>query len=277
MRIFPRPIVARRILYTYLCALAIFAGALLAASAARADDTLTLAGSLESGTCRDTYTGEADVTQTVSLEYRHESQDFSALGYARRAPSGGNCADAAFSFDGEIERRWGGRVYGLVRLGAEQTTATGAYRHVDGGLILFASRSDGSPAYTALLGVGRCWGDWCVEAGANLAPNDYRGHVGAQSGHVGLTYARELLGGDLDVALEVEGPALGTLITGQRVSWSRPLAEHVDLSLGWRRRGGLDEYLSPFAEQLVLDDRSYSLAGTDGAVSTLEVGVTARF
>lgn len=263
--------------------------AALAAAPAAAVDELTLAGSLESGACRDTFSGEAESTQSASLEYRHESEGLSARGYGRVAPSGGNCADDAFTFDAEVERRFGlpGGWYGLARLGAEQYATTGVYRHVGAdGLVLFANETDGSPAHTALFGAGRCFGAgcadaaagaaWRVEAGANLAPNDYRGDLGAQSGHAGLEWRRPLLGGEIEAELEFEGPSFGRLVTGQRVSWSRAVSERFDLFVGYRRRGGLDNYAPPFAPSIALDGREYLLGATDGAVSTLEVGFTAR-
>ena len=257
-------------------------GALCLSGNSHAADTLTLAANMESGTCRDTFTGEAETTQTVSLEYRHESEGFSVMGYGRKAPSGGNCADDAFTFDTEIERRFQGPgdFYGLVRVGAERYVSTGVFRHVGGdGLVLFANQTDGSPAYTALVGVGRCFGRFCAEAGLNLAPNDYVGNEGAQSGHFNVSYSHELLGGNLEIALEAETPDtdFSTLVTGQRVNWSRQLAANFDLSIGYRRRAGLDEYLSPFDASTLLDGREYFLGVTDGVVSTFEVGISARF
>ena len=256
-------------------------GAFCLSGNSHAADTLTLAASMDSGICRDTFTGEAETTQTVSLEYRHESEDFSVTGYGRKAPAGGNCADDAFTFDTEIERRFQGPgdFYGLVRVGAERYVTTGVFRHVGDGLVLFANQTDGSPAYTALVGVGRCFGRFCAEAGMNLAPNDYVDKEGAQSGHFNVSYEQPLLGGDLEIALEAETPdtGFGTLITGQRVSWSRAIAPNFDLSLGYRRRAGLDEYLSPFEASTELDGREYFLGVTDDEVSTFEVGVSARF
>lgn len=245
-----------------------------------AADTLALAASMESGTCRDTFTGERDTTQSVSLEYRHESENFSVLGFGRMAPSGGNCADDAFTFDTEIERRFPvtNEFYGLVRVGAERYVTTGVYRHVDDGLVLFANQADGSPAYTALVGVGRCFGRFCAEAGLNLAPNDYVGLGGHQSGHFNVSWRQPLLGGDLELSAEVETPEydFGTMVTGQRVSWTREIADRFDLSITYRRRGGLDEYESPFAPTTVLDGRDYFLGVTDPTVATFEVGIRAE-
>lgn len=264
--------------------------AMLAAGPAAAANSLGVSGSMESGTCRDTYTGEADATQSVSLEYRHESEDFSATGYGRVAPSGGNCADSAFSFLAEISRRFevGGGWYGLARLGAERTTTTGSYRHVDGSLVLFAAVADGSPAYTSLLGAGRCFGPgcsdpdagaaWRVEIGANLAPNDYVGDSEAQSGQFRAAHTRPLLGGRLEVELQAEAPwsGLGDMVTRQRVGWSRELSGRFELTLGLRRHGGLDKYASPFDPTIQLDGRAYHLGTTDPTVTTFEVGVRAE-
>lgn len=270
-------------------AIPFFILAALAAAPAAAVDKITLAGNVQSGACRDTFTGEAESTQSASLEYRHESEGFSASGYGRVAPSGGNCAVDAFTFDAEVERRFGlaGGWYGLARLGAEQYATTGVYRHVGAdGLVLFANETDGSPAYTALFGGGRCFGPgcgdsaagaaWRVEVGANLAPNDYVGDVGAQSAHAGLEWRRPLLGGEVEAEIEFEGPSFGKLITGQRVSWSRAVSDRFDLFVGYRRRGGLGNYLPPFDPSLTLDGRDYFLGATDDAVSTFEVGFTAR-
>ena len=258
---------------------------------AHAADSLALGASMQSGACRDTFTGEAEATQSASLEYRHESEGFSARGYGRVSPSGGNCAEDAFSFDAEVERRFAfgrdGAWYGLARLGAERHATTGVYRHVGDGLVLFANETDGSPAYASIAGAGRCWGRdrgaddpehpvLCAEAGVNLAPNDYVGHDGAQSGHVGLSYAMDLLGGELEAEVEFEGPSFGTLVTGQRVAWSRAISDRFDLRIGWRRKGGLDEYRSPFDPTLTLDGRAYHLGATDASVSTFEVGISAE-
>ncbi len=269
--------------------LPVLLSAVLAAAPAAAD-TIGVAGNMQSGTCRDTFTGEADTTQSVSLEYRHESAGFSAMGYGRVAPSGGNCADSSFSFDAEIERRFdvAGGWYGLARLGAERTTTTGSYRHVDGGLVLFAAVADGSPAYTSLLGAGRCFGPgcadadaggaWRVELGANLAPNDYVGESGAQSGHFRVSHSRPLLGGELEAELDFEAPwaDFGTAVTGQRIGWSREISGRFDLTLGLRRKSGLDHYQSPFDPTIQLDGRPYHLGTTDPTVTTFEVGVRAE-
>ena len=264
--------------------------AVLAAGPAAAADSLALFGSMESGTCRDTFTGEADTTQSVSLEYRRETANFSAIGYGRVAPSGGNCAESSFSFDAEIERRFevGGDWYGLARLGAERTTTTGSYRHVDGSLVLFAAVADGSPAYTALAGGGRCFGPgcsdpdaggaWRVEMGANLAPNDYVGSDAAQSVHFRASHVRALLGGELEAEFEAEAPwsDFGTMVTGQRIGWSRELSDHIDLTFGLRRKSGLGKYRSPFDPTIQLDGRPYALGTTDDTVTTFEVGVRAE-
>ena len=194
----------------------------------------------------------------------------------------------AFSFDSELERRFGfGRGYGIARIGAQQYSTVGTYRHVSDGLVLFAHETDGSPAYTTLVGYGMCFGESdggeqsgvCAEIGLNLAPNDYVNHSGSQSGHLELTYGRALLGGKLALAVEFETPDIGfgSLVTGQSARWSKAIANGFDVSIGYRRRGGLDNYASPFAAMTELDGRTYFLSGTDPAVGTFEVGVTAKF
>ncbi|MYE01617.1 MAG: hypothetical protein F4Y03_10120 [Alphaproteobacteria bacterium] len=254
------------------------AGPALAGSAP-ASNTLELSAAAQSGACRDTFTGEADTTQSVSLAYRHESEDFSAVGYGRVSPAGGNCADTSFSFDAEIERRFdiADGWYGLARLGAERTTTTGSYRHVDGALVLFATLADGSPAYTSLLGAGKCFAGFCYELGANLAPNDYVGRSGAQSVHFRLSHSRDLLGGELEVEIDAEAPFadLGTLVTSQRVGWSREISDRFDVTMGVRRQAGLDQYASPFDPTVQLDGRPYQLGTTDPTVTTFEIGFRA--
>ena len=275
---------SKSIFFLFLALLAVFGGSVAHALADEDGvriDRVLLNASMQSGVCRDTFTGEAETTQSASLEYRHESENFSALGRGVLMPSGGNCAEQVFSYDGELERRFAGPAgfYGIARLGAAQHIQTGVFRHVSDGLVLFANQTDGGPSYTALAGVGRCFGAVCIEGGYNLAYNDYwrNGRPwSGQSVHGNLTYTRDLLGGQLEIAFEAEGPRPDTIITGQRISWTRALHGRFDVSFGWRRTGGLSNLRSPFPDSIVRDGRRYFLGATDDAISTIEFGFGAR-
>ena len=262
--------------------------ACLGAGIAAADETdridrITAAVSMQSGACRDTFTGEAATTESASLEYRHESENFSVLARGLKSPAGSNCADDAFSYRGEIERRFAGPrgFYGFARLGAVQHTQTGIFRHVSDGLVIFANQTDGSPGYTVAAGTGRCVADGaiCFEAAYNVAPNDYwrngRAWTGT-SGVVNASFARDLLGGRLEATVEAEGPRLDTLVTGQAVTWTREVGSRFGISLGWRRTAGLSKLRSPFSDSIVRDGRTYFLGATDDSVSTVEFGFSAR-
>lgn len=260
--------------------------ALLLPLCAAADDRLTLSANLVDGACRDTFTGEAKATASASLDYRHESELHSVRAYGRVAPAGGNCTDTAYAHDVSVEQRFdlGGGWHGLVRAGAEQATTVGSYRHAAGGLVLFANETDGSPSYSAIAGAGRDFelgalGLLTVEAGINLARNDYvdDSPFSANSGHVGLSFSRAVLGGELEADFEVEGPRLGALLDTQTVRWSRGLGSRLDLSLTWRRWGGLDRLASPFAPVIVRDGREYAFLSSDPTLNQFEVGITVRF
>ena len=260
--------------------LPIVALAWLLAGGAAADD-LTANISAASGTCRDTFTGEAETTQSASLEYRHESEQLSIRGYGRVAPAGGNCAETAYTHDVSVDRRFEIRegLYGVLSLSASQYAQVGTYRYAEPGLVLFANEADGSPAYGAFGGVEYRRGPWSARALINVARNDYvdDSPFSANSGLVGIGYSRDLIGGVLEAEFEVEGPRFDVITNSLNVRWAREISNIFDLVLSYRRRGGLDSQASPFAPSVVRDGREYAFLQSDPTISTFEIGIAARF
>ena len=243
---------------------AVLLAPLIAMSPARAEESLSAALGLESGACFDA--GAVHSTRSVSAEYRRAVERSSGHAYVRHAPAGLDCTQDGLTVDLGAERRWGDEFYAVAQFAADQVAVVGSYS-LEGEGAVWRYLVDGTPTYAAALGVGREWGSFSAEIGANAVPTDW---VDGESHGVRFTLAwgPELFGGDLLLEAVTEA--------GRRNSglarWTRSFGEGpLGLVIAYRYEGGLDELASPFAETL---DGGWVLAPAASSTEVLDIGLT---
>ena len=255
---------------------------LVSASAwAQSEDSAYVAFSaLDDGSCL----GRSSL-ESLAVGYSHESENRSAHGYVRQAPSGGNCESDSITINLEIEQRFDvgmGGLDGLIKLGFDKRSVSALYG-------TSARRDDGQPAFAAALPAGTAetpvvvigasytMGNINVDLGYN--PLDIDWSDGSRGGtvHLGLSAETDLGFADLETRFSMD--------TGQDTfgDWSIALTKDfpdspLSIRLGYDYAFGLTsldagvpmtyEYQEAFS-----GDNALRLQGTEDASALLTFGV----
>ena len=113
---------------------------------AQEDSAYIAFSALDDGSCP----GRSSL-ESLAVGYTHESENRSANGYVRQAPSGGNCESDALTINLEVEQRFDlglGGFDGLMKIGYDSRSVSAVYGTE-------AMRADGQPAFVAALPAGR--------------------------------------------------------------------------------------------------------------------------
>ena len=195
-----------------------------------ADDNVNFAFStIDDGSCEDTLS-------SLVLGYRHESEDRSAYGSVRQAPSGGDCRVDSVSYTVEVEQRFdfGFGVDGMVKIGADERSVAAGYGILDVNDALL-TRADGRPASPVMLPSGRAftltgviggsvsYGQFDFDFGYNVAGVDWADGSNSNTVHLAASTTYEFFDGELLAGISYDRGNFG--YGDFRASWSREIAD----------------------------------------------------
>lgn len=242
---------------------------------AGAEESLALSASLDNGGCFDAY-GEVYPTYELALDYRRDEPGLEAHGYARSAPTGGDCTVDGLSIDVGVTRRWDisdSPWFLAVALGVDQHAVVQPYS-LDGLGAVWRYEVDGAPAYVGAIGLGRRFGEnLTIRLTGNVVETDWSDGSSKRGIRAAIGYETSLpwIAGDLDLSFDTEMFRRNSF----RAAWSRDFEDSpFGVRVTYRVEDGLDELASPFAAAIVRDGDNYLIGPASPRVHGVTFGLS---